>query len=248
MKGLTSAIPGTASFGVVSTFYGKSSSEVEKCGAIHAGEGFRTISQEICRTTYGVNSPPQITGSGHETSLTSIKMGMASGLPTEAIHVRSESASNIQRPTKPGEEKSSHSEAQATESPVQIIGGDHALRARAELNCLEVLLDNEVLSASISASRVTRLIKAAVESMGFVKSSYALHSVRIGYATALFEVGNDELVTRLAGRWWSGKGPHRRTTSCGDSLLLIATWRLGLVCITDTGSLDRLLYRIKSSD
>ena len=84
-----------------------------------------------------------------------------------------------------------------------VRGAVHAHRARAELLATGSLPRNGELSAGISARRVTKIIKNAASSMGLIRGDYALHSVRIGYATALFEAGYDELVIRLAGRWSS---------------------------------------------
>ena len=81
-----------------------------------------------------------------------------------------------------------------------VKGAIMALRGRAAWK--KTYKDN-ALSGGIKASRIAAVIKRAAEMAGKNPADYALHSVRIGYATMLFEVGYDELVIRLAGRWSS---------------------------------------------
>jgi hypothetical protein len=59
------------------------------------------------------------------------------------------------------------------------------------------------LSGEIRGDQILPLIKSAAQSVGLDPADFALHSIRIGYATALFEAGYDELAIRLAGRWSS---------------------------------------------
>ena len=58
--------------------------------------------------------------------------------------------------------------------------------------------------------------------MGFDKSCYALHSVRIGYATALFEDGYDELVIRLVGVTLSYKTHNEHFTISSKPILNVS--------------------------
>ena len=81
-----------------------------------------------------------------------------------------------------------------------VKGAIMALRAR---RAWKTTYKDNALSGGIKASRINSVIKKAAASAGKDPNEYALHSVRIGYATMLFEVGYDELVIRLAGRWSS---------------------------------------------
>ena len=74
------------------------------------------------------------------------------------------------------------------------------------------------LSGGIKATYITGLLKRAAEAEGIDSADIAGHSVRIGYATALFEAGFDELVIRLAGRW-SSEAVARYTRVSGKVLL-----------------------------
>ena len=74
------------------------------------------------------------------------------------------------------------------------------------------------LSGGIKASLITSLLKKAAAAEGVDPDRIAGHSVRIGYATALFEAGYDELVIRLAGRW-SSEAVARYTRVSGSVLL-----------------------------
>lgn len=74
------------------------------------------------------------------------------------------------------------------------------------------------LSGGIKASYITELLKRAGKKEGLDPIDVAGHSVRIGYATALFEAGFDELVIRLAGRW-SSEAVARYTRVSGRVLL-----------------------------
>ena len=60
-----------------------------------------------------------------------------------------------------------------------------------------------VLSAGIKAYRIVTIIKKVVKAFDKNPSDYALHSIRIGAATAMFGAGNGSLVIKLAGRWSS---------------------------------------------
>ena len=74
------------------------------------------------------------------------------------------------------------------------------------------------LSGGIKSSYITGIIKRAAKAEGINPEDVAGHSVRIGYATALFEAGYDELVIRLAGRW-SSEAVARYTRVSGKVLL-----------------------------
>ena len=74
------------------------------------------------------------------------------------------------------------------------------------------------LSGGIKSSYITGLLKRAAKAEGIDPDDIAGHSVRIGYATALFEAGYDELVIRLAGRW-SSEAVARYTRVSGKVLL-----------------------------
>ena len=62
------------------------------------------------------------------------------------------------------------------------------------------------------------MLKRAAKAEGVDPKFIAGHSVRIGYATALFEAGYGELVIRLAGRW-SSEAVARYTRVSGRVLL-----------------------------
>ena len=81
-----------------------------------------------------------------------------------------------------------------------VKGAIMALRARA---AWKITYKDNALSGGIKASKMASIIKKAAGACGKNPVDYALHSVRIGYATMLFESGYDELVIRLAGRWSS---------------------------------------------
>ena len=81
-----------------------------------------------------------------------------------------------------------------------VKGAIMALRARA---AWKTTYKDNALSGGIKASKINTVIKKAAEACGKDPGEYALHSIRIGYATMLFECGFDELVIRLAGRWSS---------------------------------------------
>ena len=77
-----------------------------------------------------------------------------------------------------------------------VKGAIMALRARA---AWKITYKDNALSGGIKASKMASIIKKAAGACGKNPVDYALHSVRIGYATMLFESGYDELVIRLAG-------------------------------------------------
>ena len=59
------------------------------------------------------------------------------------------------------------------------------------------------LSIDHKASEINTVIKSVAKSFKKNPNDYALHSVRVGAATAMFNAGYDALVIKLAGRWSS---------------------------------------------
>ena len=55
------------------------------------------------------------------------------------------------------------------------------------------------LSAGIKAHKIASVIESVAKSFGKNPDHYALHSIRIGAATAMFNAGFDSLVIKLAG-------------------------------------------------
>lgn len=96
-----------------------------------------------------------------------------------------------------------------------VRGAILALRSR---NSWKPKSATNALSGGIKASYITAMLKRAAKAEGVDPKDIAGHSVRIGYATALFDAGYDELVIRLAGRW-SSEAVARYTRVSGKVLL-----------------------------
>ena len=62
---------------------------------------------------------------------------------------------------------------------------------------------SSALTGNVSASEVSRTIKAAAVSRGLDPRDFSTHSVRVGGATSLLNAGVDSLAIKLLGRWMS---------------------------------------------
>lgn len=84
-----------------------------------------------------------------------------------------------------------------------VLAAARAKTARWSLHQSNGLALGGALSAGIKAQRIGAIIKSVAKSFRKNPSDYALHSIRIGGATAMFSAGLDSLVIKLAGRWSS---------------------------------------------
>jgi len=85
-----------------------------------------------------------------------------------------------------------------------VNAGRRAVRARLVLEKHgRTEPEDATLSAGTKSTEISKIIKKVVMECCEDPKDYALHSIRIGGATALFEAGYDDVVVKLAGRWSS---------------------------------------------
>ena len=85
---------------------------------------------------------------------------------------------------------------------------------------------DESLSGGITASSMLSVIKQTAKDFNEQSDYYALHSIRIGGATALFEAGHAAVVIKLAGRWSSMCSElYTRLSSMLKSAAMGMVWR-----------------------